>query len=285
MTSAGLLNDVALLDQIVSLLEVNDRVMPITTVGKEIFRFQNPHIGTLRHILNRLLKADPRLVMRPDDHLELLPDEREFQPLGQSEYVVIDIETTGTRPQLDRMTEIAAIRVSPPGQGKGRPFISDEFVTLIDPEREIPPSITRLTGITDEMVAGSPRFSEIADRLVSFIGNRIVVAHNAYFDYNFLNEEISRAYGQRLGNSQLCTLKLSRRLVPDLVNHKLHTVAYSFGIEIEDRHRAGGDARATAKMFIRMLDMLADRGIVTLFDVKEFQKKTARPTKSRSRVA
>jgi DNA polymerase III epsilon subunit family exonuclease len=270
----------------VALLEANDRLVPLTTIGKEVFRFRHPHIPHLRRILNRLIKDDPRLVVRADDYLELLPDEREFKSLDESDYVVVDVETTGINPQLDRVTEIAAIRVSRNGNGTGRQAIHDEFVTLVDPEREIPPTITMMTGITNTMVARAPRFCDITDELVSFIGNRIIVAHNAYFDTNFLNAEISRAYGQRLANLPLCTLKLGRRLFPELSNHKLYTIAYYLGIEIEKRHRARDDARATAKMFIRMLDMLEDRGILTIFEAKEFHKKrrVPAPTKPRRRI-
>lgn len=272
MTGASLLNDVTLRDDIVALLEENGRIVPITLIGREIFRFRNPRVAHLRHILLRLFADDPRLVVRDDDFLELLPDEREFVSLDASEYVVLDVETTGINPRIDRVTEISAFRLTRRDAG-GRLALADEFTTLIQPEREIPPTIAMMTGITNEMVARAPRFCEIAGDLISFLGPRVIVAHNAAFDTSFLNAEISRAYGQRLGNMCLCTLKLSRSLFPELANHKLPTIAYYLGIEMENHHRARDDAWATAKMFIRMLDVLEDRGIGTVFEALELHRK------------
>lgn len=272
MTTTSLLNDLALRDDIVALLEENDRRIPISLIGREIFRFRNPRVAHLRHLLLRLFADDPRLVVREDDYLELLPDEREFAPLSASEYIVLDVETTGMNPRIDRVTEISAFRIAR-REPRAPLSITDEFTTLIRPEREIPPSITLMTGITNEMVARAPRFCEIADELIAFIGSRVIVAHNASFDTNFLNAEIGRTYGQRLGNLCLCTLKLSRSLFPELANHKLPTIAYYLGIEMENHHRARDDAWATAKMFLRMLDLLEDRGIGTVFEAMEFHRK------------
>lgn len=274
MTTTSLLNDLALRDDIVALLEQNDRRVPISLIGREIFRFRNPRVAYLRHLLLQLFADDPRLVVREDDSLELLPDEREFAPLSANEYIVLDVETTGMNPRIDRVTEISAFRITR-REPRAPLGIADEFTTLIQPEREIPPSITLMTGITNEMVARAPRFCEIADELIAFIGPRVIVAHNASFDTSFLNAEISRTYGRRLGNLCLCTLKLSRSLFPELANHKLPTLAYYLGIEMENHHRARDDAWATAKMFLRMLDLLEDRGIGTVFEAMEFHRKRA----------
>ncbi|GEM_PF-517012 len=273
--AANLLNDVALLDELVGLLEVNDRRMPIARVGQEIFHLRNPGNAFFQGVVRRLVKDDPRFVVRDDGFIELLPDRREFRRLDQSEFVVVDIETTGLNPRWDRITEIAAFRVVPEGQISNqcpRWTIADEFGVLINPQRDIPHWITRFTGISNEMVARSPVFGEIADQLIEFIGAATIVAHNVRFDIGFINSEINRIYDKRLFNLRLCTLQLSRQLFPELPNHKLHTVAHYLGIDIEERHRARGDALAATRIFMHMLELLNQRGLVTLVDVQEFRR-------------
>ncbi|MBI3951714.1 MAG: 3'-5' exonuclease [Acidobacteria bacterium] len=275
MLVANLLNDVALLDELVGLLEAHDRRIPIREVGLKVFCLSNPRNQSFQQILKRLIKDDPRFAISENGFIELLPDERERRPISQSEFVVIDIETTGINPQWDRITEIAAFKVKSTGAAIGqRPTraIADEFTALINPQREIPFWITRFTGITNEMVARSPRFIGIVDQLIEFIGTATIVAHNAHFDIKLINSEINRVYDKRLFNLRLCTLQLGRKLFPELPNHKLHTVAHHLAVDIQGRHRARGDALATAQIFMRMLDLLEDRGLVTLLDVQEFRR-------------
>jgi DNA polymerase-3 subunit epsilon len=161
-------------------------------------------------------------------------------------YAIVDIETTGGSADKDKITEIAILI----HDGKK---ITDKFVTLINPEREIPQYITELTGITNEMVAGAPKFYEVARRIVEITEGRTFVAHNAGFDYNFIRNEF-RNLGYRYQREQLCTVRLSRKLVPGLESYSLGSLCDELGIEIRDRHRAAGDAYATA----RLLDILID---------------------------
>lgn len=176
-------------------------------------------------------------------------------PLLQEEWVVVDVETTGGSPEHGhRVTEIAAVRVS---GGEVR----DSFSTLVNPERRIPGMITSLTGITDEMVREAPRFHEIADRLRAFVGGRVFVAHNAAFDWRFLCAELERSLGRRLDGRQLCTVRLSRKLLPQLPSRSLDALALYFGLEIESRHRALDDAVATAHVLLRLIALLAERGV------------------------
>jgi len=274
MSGANLLNDVAILDELVGLLEAHDRRVAISDVGVEVFRLRNPRNHSFQHVLKQLIKDDPRFVISTDGFIELLPDERERHPLNQSEFVVVDIETTGINAHWDRITEVSAFKVTTTRPTQGRPArrITDEFTALVNPEREIPFWITRFTGITNEMVTRSPHFADIADQLINFIGPAIIVAHNAHFDIRFINSEINRVYDKRLFNPRLCTLQLGRKLFPELPNHKLHTVAHHLAIDIKGRHRARGDALATAQILIRMLDLLEERGLVTLLDVQEFRR-------------
>ena len=117
----------------------------------------------------------------------------------------------------------------------------------------IPPFIVHLTGITDAMVKDAPLFSEVAGRWLDFIGDAVLVAHDAQFDMRFLNHELARVFpGQRMANSQLCTVTLSRRVIPGLLNYRLHTVAEHFDVPIYNRHRAAGDA-APRRNLIRRL--------------------------------
>lgn len=274
MPVANLLNDVAILDELVGLLEARDRRVTISEVGMKVFRLTNPRNHSFQHTLKQLIKDDPRFVISDDGFIELLPDDRERRPLNQTQFVVVDIETTGINAHWDRITEVSAFKVTtaPGVGGKPQRVIADEFTALVNPEREIPPWITRFTGITNEMVARSPRFADIADHLIAFIGPDTIVAHNAHFDIRFINAEINRVYDKRLFNPRLCTLQLGRKLFPELPNHKLHTVAHHLAIDIQGRHRARGDALATTQIFIRMLDLLEEQGVMTLLDVQQFRR-------------
>ena len=157
-------------------------------------------------------------------------------------YAVIDIETTGGYGEHERITEIA-IYVHD-GQR-----VVDEFVTLLNPERRIPPHITRLTGITNEMVAHAPKFYEVARRIVQLTEDCTFVAHNVSFDYNFVRQEFKNL-GYDYVRKRLCTVKLSRSLIPGQPTYSLGKLCAALQIPLEDRHRAAGDAKATVKLRI-----------------------------------
>ena len=189
----------------------------------------------------------------------------ETEPALQTlSYVVVDVETTGTRPTGgDRITEIAAVMVR---NGE----IGEVYETLVNPERPIPAFITTLTNITQEMVADSPRFFEVAPRVVDVLGQGIFTAHNAPFDWRFVASELSRATGGRMNGRRLCTVRLSRLLLPHLPRRSLDNVAHHFGIDIESRHRAAGDAVATARELLRLLQAEGDRGVETWSALEKF---------------
>jgi DNA polymerase III subunit epsilon len=170
-------------------------------------------------------------------------------------YAVVDVETTGGSPWLGhRVTEVAAVIVR-----DGR--VIDRFETLVNPERSIPPFITRLTHITQAMVRDQPTFGDITPRLVSFLHNRVFVAHNVAFDRKFVGAEVWWAGGRFTAPGILCTVRLARRLLPHLRRRSLDQVAHHYGIRIEGRHRAMGDALATAQCLIRLLDDAGARGL------------------------
>lgn len=160
-------------------------------------------------------------------------------------YSIIDIETTGGNPYRDRITEIAVY------VHDGKKVVK-EYQTLINPERRIPPFIARMTGITDDMVARAPRFYEVAKQIVEITENTIFVAHNASFDYNFIKSEFKNL-GYYYQRECLCTVKLSRKLLPGKASYSLGRLCQELDIHIEHRHRASGDAQATVKLFEMLL--------------------------------
>jgi DNA polymerase-3 subunit epsilon len=149
--------------------------------------------------------------------------------------VFLDVETTGAHPVYDRITEIGLVAVDPGGA-------REEFSTLLNPGVSIPPAIQSLTGITNDMIALAPRFEEVAGMLYGRLEGRLLIAHNARFDYGFLRNEFRRA-GVRYASQVLCTVKLSRKLHPQEARHNLDAIMARYGIACEQRHRALGDAR------------------------------------------
>lgn len=160
-------------------------------------------------------------------------------------YAIVDIETTGGYAENHRITEIAIY------QHDGIQ-ITDSYHTLVNPERNIPFYITGLTGITTEMVLAAPDFKTIAPEIFSKLEGKVFVAHNAHFDYSFLKKEFE-AVGINWQSKKLCTVRLSRKIIPGLRSYSLGSLAESLGISIPNRHRAGGDAEATTKIFDMLL--------------------------------
>lgn len=184
------------------------------------------------------------------------------ETLLEEDWVVVDVETTGSSPSRgDRITEVAAVRVS---GGE----VKETYSTLVNPQRRIPSMITALTGITDEMVRAAPSFHEIAPRLMESLEGRVFVAHNAAFDWRFVTAELERTTGHRMEGRQLCTVRLARKLLPELSSRSLDALALYFGLQIEARHRALDDAVATAEVLVRFFEMLADRGVTDWIGVE-----------------
>jgi len=169
-------------------------------------------------------------------------------------YAIVDIETTGGYAENHRITEIAIYH----HDGMG---ITDSFRTLINPERNIPYYITGLTGITSDMVMTAPCFKEVAEDIYKRLEGKIFVAHNAHFDYSFLKKELEDV-GIRWSSKKLCTVRLSRKIIPGLRSYSLGSLSESLGIEIIGRHRAGGDAEATVKIFDQLLQRDHDQYIL-----------------------
>jgi DNA polymerase-3 subunit epsilon len=161
-------------------------------------------------------------------------------------YAIIDIETTGGSPRLEKITEIAIYL----HDGKQ---ITGEYVSLVNPERNIPYFITNLTGITNEMVENAPHFFEIAKNIVEMTEGRTFVAHNARFDYSFIRQEF-KALGFNFKRNILDTVTLSRKLLPGHKSYSLGNICKDLKISINGRHRAAGDALATVRLFELLME-------------------------------
>ncbi len=229
-------------------------------------KIRGPEPRLAKLLVSDLVDRDPRLQL-VDDTVELVRNGFHGRKLAETEFVVFDLETTGAKSPPCRVTEIGAYRV------KGGAIV-EEFQTLVNPEMQIPPFIAALTGISDEMVEDAPKFAEVASEFLDFIGDSVLVAHNAHFDMRFLNCEIRRIYEDyRVANPCLCTVQLSRKLLPQIANHKLKTVAEYYSVDLVNHHRAGPDALATAQIFVNFLTTLHTDGVHDLATVKNLVKR------------
>lgn len=166
------------------------------------------------------------------------------------EYAIVDIETTGSQVSGSGITEVAILI-------HDGIAIIERYETLINPQKPIPYFIQGLTGISNEMVWDSPRFHEVADKIYSLLEDRVFVAHNVNFDHSFLKHHFELA-GYSLNVSKLCTVKLSRKIKPGLASYSLGKLCDALSIPLVNRHRAMGDAEATAMLFSKLIDWDAD---------------------------
>lgn len=260
----NLISDSLLINETIQLLQSFGGRARVTDVVDTVMKISEPAADFARVLVLDLIENDPRLRLI-EDTLELIAVNHDARKLFETDFVVFDLETTGAKTPPCRITEIGAYRVS-------RGHITGEFVTLVNPETTIPPFISELTGITNAMVRNAPRFREVAGAFLEFIGDAVLVAHNAHFDMRFLNHEIGRIYdGCRVANPSLCTVQLSRKLLPHIENHRLHTVADYYSINIANRHRASDDAHATAIIFVNLLMLLENLGVRDLATAKRFK--------------
>jgi len=161
-------------------------------------------------------------------------------------YVIIDIETTGGKFNEEGITEIAMHRFD------GHQVV-DSFISLINPEKEIQPFVVKLTGINNKMVKSAPKFHEVAKRIVEISSDAVLVAHNSDFDYRILKNSFKNL-GYNYKRNTLCTVELSRKLLPDKDSYSLGKLCKNLGIPMTERHRANGDALATVKLFKLLLE-------------------------------
>ncbi len=178
-----------------------------------------------------------------------------------TEYIVFDIETTGLSQKKNKIIEIGAVKVK-----DGEEI--DRFSEFINPEEPIPYSIEQLTSITDEMVMHAPTVDVILPKFLEFCGDDIVVAHNAAFDTGFIKKN-AKDLGMKFDNTIMDTMTLSHVLLPELGKFTLDRVCKALNVKNEHHHRAVDDANATAKIFVKLYEMLVERGVKTVEDVNE----------------
>lgn len=172
----------------------------------------------------------------------------------KSMYAILDIESTGGKYNEEGITEIAIYRFD--GQE-----VVDQFGSLINPERKIQPFVIGLTGINNDMLRYAPKFYQVAKRIIEITEDCTIVAHNAKFDYRILRLEFSRL-GYEFERKTLCTVELSKKLIPEMPSYSLGKLTKSLGIPIVDRHRAIGDAQATVKLFRLLLNKDSEKKII-----------------------
>lgn len=171
-----------------------------------------------------------------------------------SDYVVLDLETTGFDPEWDEIIEIAAIKV----RNKEEVEI---YNTLVKPEIEIDEYIKNLTGITNEMVSDAPRIEKVLPKLIEFIGQDVVIGHNVNFDINFIYDKCIDCLDYKFSNNFIDTMRIARRLYPEEKHNKLNDLEIRFGLKNDNAHRALSDARLTNQCYLYMANYIAEKGI------------------------
>lgn len=179
-------------------------------------------------------------------------------------YAILDIETTGGQFNEEGITEIAIYKYD------GHEIV-DQFISLVNPEIPIQPFVVKLTGINNAMLTAAPKFFEVAKRIIEMTNDCVLVAHNADFDYRILRTEFRRL-GYDFNQRTLCTVELSKKLLPEQPSHSLGKLVRALGIPMADRHRASGDAMATVKLFKMLLDKDIEKEIVKDLIKTEIQK-------------
>ena len=180
------------------------------------------------------------------------------RPLKDLPFVILDLETTGFKPEEAGITEIAIITMK---DGK-----EETFETLVDPEMAVPAEITRITGITDDMVRGQPKMAELMPFIQELFRDKIFVAHNVPFDWSFFDYAYRKHLRQPLKMPSLCTLRLARKYL-GLQSNKLESVAKYFNVSLVGAHRAMNDTRAVKDILFGLIDQLERRGIKTGADL------------------
>jgi len=202
--------------------------------------------------------------VRLEDEFPFLRRAREhFSGLRGISCVILDIETTGLEPEQNEIIEIAALKIE-----KGN--IEEVFNSLINIHKPLPLEIVRLTGITPEMLLEGEDKASALQKLLAFLKDTPLIAHNIEFDVPFLNHHIQSTLGVALNNQLICTLKLSRRLLPSLASHKLKKVAEHFNIPTPLVHRAPGDVEITYQLWLKLIELLEKHGISTLENVLQY---------------
>ena len=216
----------------------------------------DPELGA--RLVRTLLAEDPNFVFDCETALWSLRKSVSLRvSLDEARFTVVDLETTGGRAGPGAIIEIGAWRMA------GRRLV-ESFQSLVRPYHAIPRFVTGLTSISNEMVRAAPRIEEVLPAFREFLGDSVMVAHNAAFDFSFLDFEFRRIFGIGLNNPVLCTLRMARRFMPSLKRKRLDALAEHFGLSTEGRHRGLGDARMAAEILSIFIEMAEKIGLTRL---------------------
>ena len=236
-------------------------------LAREVLGLEHAPLAVAERLAVALFAADPRVTQLEDGRWALIAEAQGSPLIEECAFAVVDVETTGMRASgPDRVTDIAVVVV----QGARRELV---FESLVNPGVPIPSRIQSLTRITDEMVRAAPAFASLADAVLQALAGRVFVAHNARFDWGFLTAEVRRARALGLSGPTLCTVRLARRLLPQLESRNLDSLSLHFGLENAARHRAAGDALATAEVLCRLIQLAREHGARTLADLEAMQRR------------
>jgi DNA polymerase-3 subunit epsilon len=261
---SNLVSDSALIQDTFDLLIANQGRASFALIANSVFCLSRADEDLTARLVADLIGSDSRFIFE-EKHLALHCDRQQHRSLSETEFVVLDIEAIAGKAVPVRIIELAAYRLR---SGK----IIGEYQTLINPEAPVPRFIVSLTGISDAMLRSAPLFADVVVDWLDFVGDAVLVAHNSNFDLPLLNQEIARCFpGYRMRNDELCTVNLARRLMPDIEAHNLDALADYFGFEVHQRHRAGGDALVTARLFLQLLERLQRYGVRTLEQTRSFR--------------
>lgn len=238
----------------------------VDDAGRQLLRLGPGGRIAARRVVLALAASDPGLEVLAGDRVRIASPQPDSSPIDALRFVVLDLETTGSRAGDDRITEVGAIRVE-------AGVTTGTFHSLVRPDRPVPPAITRLTGLHELILAGAPRFRAIAGALLDFLGNGVLVAHNASFDARFLEAELRAAGHPPLPNAQVCTMRLARRLLPDLRSCSLDSLAAHFGFAFRARHRAMGDAEVTVRVLMALVEAARAAGATSLGDLRALTRR------------
>ena len=283
---SNLVSDSTLVQDTIDLLTGSGGRAAASEIVDAVFKLSHIDDELAGLLVADLIRNDRRFKIVENNTVELLADDSHLRLLKDLDFVVVDVEATGAKTPPNRLIELGAYRIR-----GGR--IVDKFHSLVNPEIPIPRFVAVADGYLERYGPRcAPVFADVAPKWLDFVSDSVLVAHNAPFDTSFLNHEISRVYpGHRMVNPHLCTVRLSRRALPDLSNHRLETIASHFSIPIASRHRAGSDALATAEIFILLLTELEethgikDLGAARRFQFPELATRSSRMIRSRSPAA
>src|SRR3954467_8074994 len=247
-------------DRLVELVEERRGPVFVEEAARRLFALRHAPVGMARSLLDDVVGQDARLAWR-GDAVGLAEAPGADLPLERATFVVVDLETTGLRPETSRICEIGAVRV--------RDFeLQDEFELLVDPGESLSPVISALTGLSNSDLRGAPHPAIAVRRFLEFAGDAVLVAHNARFDLGFLDRETERITGARLAGPVVDTVGLARRLLAGRTPRAgLASLSQFFGTAAQPCHRALPDAQATAEILIQLIGLAQERGALTVADL------------------